>query len=638
MARKLILKNALRENRLFKDRVILAWLIAVLLTLGLLSRLFFLQVMNHEHYTTLSEKNRLKILPLPPTRGLIYDRNGVVVAENQPAFSLEIIPEQLIEKQDEVIAELGKLIDIGETDIARFYRFRKQKRRFDNVLLRSRLTEKEVAVLAVELHRFPGVVINSSLERYYPLGARGAHAIGYVGRINERELKQIDTTNYSGSKYIGKIGVEKYYEAELHGQVGFQEVETNVRGRVLRVIKRELPVPGKNLRLHLDMELQGFTEHLLENKRGAIVAIEPETGGVLALASMPTYDPNLFVNGIDHKTYQALRDSPDRPLYNRALRGQYPPGSTIKPIVGLAGLEYGLRSPHSRTWCPGWYRLPNQEHKYRDWKRSGHGWVDLKQAVAESCDVYFYDLAHDLGIDRLSSFMQRFGFGARTGIDVSGELGGLMPTREWKRRRRGRVWYPGETLITGIGQGFMMATPLQLAVATAALSRRGQIRRPRLVFLLESATGDFIQTIPSLSDSQITLHYDEYWDEAIASMVEVVHGARGTARRIGFDSPYRIAGKTGTAQVIGIKQNERYDKDKIAKRFHDHALFVSFAPVENPQIAVSVIIENGGSGSSAAAPLARRVMDYYLRPERRKALVEELLAEKAAAEEARHGD
>lgn len=628
---KLILKNALRETRLFKDRIILAWLFALLLTGLLVSRMVYLQVVNHEHYTTLSEKNRLKILPLPPTRGLIYDRNGVVLAENQPAFSLEIIPEQLTADLDVVLAELGKIVTIEESDLARFQRYKRQKRRFDNVPLLFRLSEQEVALLSVELHRFPGVMINSSLERYYPNGIRGVHAIGYVGRINEQELRTIDNSNYSGSKYIGKTGVEKYYEAELHGKVGFQEVETNVRGRVLRVIKREYPEPGKNLRLHLDMDLQAYAESLLEGWRGAIVAIEPSSGGVLALVSVPTYDPNLFVNGIDFKTYAELRDSPERPLYNRALRGQYPPGSTVKPIVGLAGLEYGLRLPSTRTWCPGWYQLPNQPHKYRDWKRTGHGWVDLKKSVAESCDVYFYDLAHDLGIDRLSNFMKRFGFGERTGIDVSGELGGLMPSRAWKQRRHGRVWYPGETLITGIGQGFTLATPVQLAVATAAVAMRGQIRKPRLAFIMESATGDDIQTVSSLGDSTISLRHDDYWDEAIAGMVEVVHGARGTARKIGLDSPYRIAGKTGTAQVIGIRQNERYDKDKIAKRFHDHALFVSFAPVESPQIAVSVIMENGGSGSAAAAPLARKVMDYYLLPERREALWEELKAEQAKA-------
>ncbi len=610
---RIILKNALHEYRLFRDRVLLAWLVILVLLCGLMLRLVFLQVLDHSHFTTLSENNRLKILPLPPTRGLIYDRNGEVLAENQPSYTLDIVLEKVPKDGlEDLLARLAEEVDISEDDLKRFHRFRQHKRRFDPVPLRFRLTEEEVARLSVRSFEFPGVEISARLTRYYPWGKVAGHAIGYVGRISEAELKILDVSNYSGTSHIGKMGVEKYYENELHGTVGYQKVETNVRGRILRVVERKDPIPGNNLHLNLDIYLQQYVENLLAGERGALVALEPSSGGVLALVSVPHYDPNLFVNGIDYKAYQALLNDPGKPLLNRAIRGQYPPGSTIKAFVGMAGLEYGLRQPQQTTWCPGWYSLPGKEHRYRDWKRSGHGHMNFLHAVEQSCDVYFYDLAHDLGIDRLSHFMQRFSFGRLTQIDISNELPGLMPTSDWKLRRYRMAWFPGETLISGIGQGFVLTTPLQLAMATATLSMRGKAFHPRLAFLREAADGKTARTIPSRTGSQVELRDDSYWEAAIEAMEAVVHGARGTARQQAKDLAYHMAGKTGTAQVINIEQNAEYDADKLEKKFHDHALFIAFAPLDDPQIALAVIIENGGSGSRTAAPIARQVIDFYL--------------------------
>jgi len=613
LKKRFILKDVVRENQLFFTRVIIGWLVMLALFGLLMARLVYLQVVNHDRYTTLSESNRLKVLPLSPTRGLIYDRNGVLLATNRPSYTLELIPEK-IPDIPELLAELGEIIKLTPEDVDQFQRQMRRQRRFEPVPLRFRLNFEEVARFSVQRHRFPGVSIKSHLTRYYPLGNSGVHVVGYVGRINEQELQVIDRSNYRGSNYIGKIGVEKAYEAELHGQVGYQEVETNVRSRILRVLERKMPVPGKNLYLNIDMSLQRFIERLVEGERAAVVAVEPQTGGVLALVSNPTYDPNLFVNGIDVKSYNALRNSPDRPLYNRAIRGQYPPGSTVKPFIGLAGLEYRLRNEQSTTWCPGWYRLKGRQHRYRDWKRSGHGHMNFHHAVAQSCDVYFYDLANDLGIDRLHSFMTRFSFGKRTGIDLVGESPGLMPSRDWKRRARQKPWYPGETLIVGIGQGFMLSTPLQVAVATATLATKGQFKPPRVVFAVEDPSILESRVVAFPPQTNVQLRYPGYWNAAIASMEEVVHGRRGTARKIGKDAEYVIAGKTGTAQVIKIKQDERYDASKLAKRFQDHAWFMAFAPLENPRIALAIIVENGGGGSATAAPIARKIMDYYLLP------------------------
>ncbi len=606
-----ILKDSARENKIFYYRIVIAWILMFLGLLLIVTRLIFLQVAEYEHYDTLSEKNRIKILPIAPTRGLIYDRNGVLLADNRVSYSLEIIPEK-IKDIDFIIAKLSKIITIETDDIERFKKQLHKSHNSKGIPLRHRLTEEEMARFSVQRHSFPYINITSNLSRHYPLGATGVHVIGYVGRINKKELKNIDKSEYLGSNYIGKVGIEKYYEKELHGTTGFQHAEINVKGRVVRILERSPPIPGKNLYLNIDITLQKYAESLVAKERAAIVAIEPSSGGVLALVSMPYYDPNLFVNGIDFKTYNELLNSPDRPLINRAIRGQYPPGSTIKPFVGLAGLEYGIRTKHSRTWCRGWFSFKGQKHRYRDWKKSGHGSVNFHQALEQSCDVYFYSLSHDLGIERLHKFMNRFNFGKRTGIDVAGEMSGLMPSKEWKRRVLGKLWYPGETIIAGIGQGFMLATPLQLAVATATLSNRGQFKQPMVVFAMDDAKFNEMNVVPPSNKATITLKNDNYWNTAIGGMKAVVHSRRGTANKIGRKSSYRFAGKTGTAQVIKIKQSESYNARRLAKKFHDHALFVAFAPLKNPRIAIAIIVENGGGGSKTAAPIAKKVLDYYL--------------------------
>jgi len=606
------IKDHFRETRLFTTRAVIALVLTIILMSVLLGRLVKLQILEHANYSMLSDRNRINILPITPTRGLMYDRNGVLLAQNIPSYSLDIIPEQ-VEDMDATLKSLGELVTISEDDLENFRSsLSKATRRHKPISLRSRLSDEEVARVAVNRHRFTGVDTVARLYRDYPQGSLGVHALGYVGRINEQELQQIDPTNYEGTDYIGKTGLEKFYEDLLHGEVGIEQVETNSQGRTLRALDRTPPIPGLNLHLSLDIELQRIAENTFGKNNGALVAIDPVNGDVLALVSMPTFDPNLFVGGIDSKTYKTLQDSHDQPLFNRALRGRYPPGSTIKPFFGLAGLEYGLINPDASTICPGWYVLDNDERKYRDWKKLGHGHVDLSQAIVESCDVYFYDLALTLGIDRLSQFMEPFGFNDLTGIDTSGELTGLMPSREWKRKTRHEPWYPGETLITGIGQGFSLTTPLQLASATAALSRYGRQLRPRMVAATEDPSSNELVWLPAVPNVAVPVNRHSNWEYIIRAMTRVVHSPHGTARSISRGATYKIAGKTGTAQVFGIKQDEEYVAEDIDKHLRDHALFIAFAPFEAPQIAVAVIVENGESGSGVAAPIAKAVMDQYL--------------------------
>ena len=611
MASHSTLKDHFRETRLFTNRAVIALLLAAALMILLLVRLFDLQVLQHNTYSVLSDKNRVHIRAVPPTRGLIYDRNGALLAENLPSYQLEITRERVADL-DATIAELRQLIDISDENIVRFKKRLKRTQRHKPVPLRTRLSDVEVARFAVNRHRFPGVDTVAHLYRHYPFNGRGVHALGYVGRISEQELQRIDNTNYEGTDFIGKTGIEKFYEDLLHGEVGVEQVETNAQGRTLRVLERTPPIPGLNLYLNLDIELQRIAEAAFGDNNGALAAIDPSDGSVLALVSMPTFNPNLFVGGIDSKTYRVLQDSPDQPMFNRVLRGRYPPGSTVKPFVGLAGLEYGLIDPNVSTYCQGWYMLDGDERKYRDWKKTGHGHMDLTQAIVESCDVYFYDLALTLGIDRIFQFLEPFGFNDLTGIDTSGELTGLVPSRQWKRRAKRTPWYPGETLITGIGQGFFLATPLHLAEATATLSRYGHQLRPRLVAATEDPDSREIIGLPAVPNIAVPVLDRANWDYIIRAMTKVVHSPKGTARRIGQGAKYKIAGKTGTAQVFGIKQDEEYVEEEVAKKLRDHALFVGFAPVENSRIAVAVVVENGGSGGAVAAPIARKVMDYYL--------------------------
>jgi len=592
-------------------RIAVSGTLMLLCFLAILSRVFYLQIVLHDHYSTLSESNRVKVVPIAPTRGLIFSHDGVILADNRPSFSLEIVPEK-VEDLDTLIEQLAVIMALDESDISQFRARLKQKRRFESVPLVFNLSDEEVARISVDLHRFPGVDVVARLNRYYPLGANTSHVIGYVGMINEQELQQIDTSNYSATSHIGKLGIEKAFEDILHGRVGYQQVEVNAQGKVVRVLDRTPPVPGRNFYLTLDSSLQNLAVQSLAGKRGTIVAMDPVTGGVLAMVSSPGYDPNLFVNGIDSKTYKQYLSSVDTPLLNRVLQGKYPPGSTIKPMLGLAALHYGVRTATDSTWCPGWYILKGTSVRKGDWKRDGHGHTNLTKSIAESCDVYFYSLAHDLGIDRIYEALYQFGLGQKTGIDIPGESAALLPSREWKRKTYNEAWYPGETVNIGIGQGTILTTPLQLAVATAGIANRGKVMKPRLLAEVRDPVTDKIvrQGEPELLHT--VSNTEEQWDQIISAMNDVVHAPNGTARRISEGAAYLFAGKSGTAQVFSLARDEKYEADKLAKELHDHALFVAFAPLERPRIAVSIILENGGGGSANAAPIARMLFDDYL--------------------------
>lgn len=603
-------RDHIREARIFNWRIIVAVMFVFLLLIILFLRLGKLQLLDHSHFITKSTDNRVRVEPIPPTRGLIYDRNGILLAQNLPAHTLEITPE-LIKDLDKTITELGKIIDISESNIERFKQLRKQQRRFDSIPIRVDLTEEEIATFAVNRHRFPGVEIKAKLLRTYPLGKETAHVLGYVGRINQKELKNLDASNYLGSSHVGKNGIEKYYEKLLHGTVGSRRVEVNALGRTLRVLDSQPPKPGKNLYLSLDIKLQEEAIKAMGEETGAVVAIDPSDGSILALVSNPGFDPNLFVNGISSKEYNSLQNSPENPLFNRALRGRYPPGSTTKPLVGLAGLELKKTNKSREVFCRGFFQLPNSKHKYRDWKKSGHGHTDIRKAIVESCDVYFYDLANRLGIDNIYDYLSKFGFGQDPEVDISGAISGLLPSSEWKLRTKGQQWYTGETLIVGIGQGYFLATPLELASSTATLAAKGKHYAPRILQAIQTSEREEPQAVSPAKKQPIPITNINNWDHIIDAMTKVIDSPRGTAKVIRTDK-YKIAGKTGTAQVFSIKQDEIYDEEKIEKKLRDHALFISFAPANNPKIAVAVIVENGGSGSSVAAPIAKRIMDLYL--------------------------
>ena len=607
MARHHVIKDSILENRVFLSRVVACFIFVVLLLVGLIVRLVYLQVEGHEHYSLKAKSNRIKVVSLPPTRGIIYDRKGRVLAENIPTYSLEIIPEQ-VKDLDDTLQRLQDLLAIPDKKIQQFLKQKKRSKRFTSIPILLRLSDEEVAKFAVVRAYFSGVDIHARLIRHYPYSLLTSHIVGYVGRINERELKKLPVADYRGTNYIGKVGIEKTYEADLHGQTGLAEIETNAQGRAVANISSIESIPGHDLYLTLDIDLQKTAYDALEGHNGALVAIEVKTGDVLAFVSRPGFDPNPFVLGISRKAYKALQDSEHQPLFNRALRGQYPPGSTVKPFLGLAGLEYNIVSFHQNLYCPGFYQLPNIDHKYRDWKRWGHGMVNLNDAITQSCDVYFYDLARSLGIDKIHEFLSQFGFGQKTGIDLVGEKAGLLPSRQWKRRARGQAWYPGETLITGIGQGFMQVTPLQLARATATLANRGKVVKPHLVSnlprLKKAIEGDTVEEKIALTSHHL--------DNVISAMVNVIHGKRGTAKRLNKGINYKIAGKTGTAQVFTVKQEERYNENAIDFKLRDHALFMTFAPADNPEIAIAVIVENGGHGGSVAAPVAGKVMKQFL--------------------------
>ncbi len=602
------INNTQLENSLLSSRLKLALIFIFLLTSILLVRLYNLQVVNYEFYQEEALGNQMRTLPITPTRGNIYDRNGVLLATNLLSYQLTLTPEKVPDIAH-TLQQLKQANFINQQDIKRYHKTRNRFRAFHNIPLKHNLSKTKVAAFLVS-NQFPGVEVSAYFQRLYPHGASSVHALGYVSRINKQDQKFYDKKNYAGTQLVGKVGIEKQYETLLHGRTGVKQIERNVSGRIIDTTIITPAVSGKNLTLSLDLDLQKKAEALLKGKRGAIVIIDVRNGEILTLVSTPTYNPNWFVNGISHKNYNQLRNSTDIPQLNRTVQGLYPPGSTIKPMVSLAGLEEGIITDQSQTFCPGYYKLPNVKRKFNDWKRNGHGHVDVKNAIAQSCDVFFYDLANKLGIERLHHHLDLFSFGRKTGIDIPGEKAGIMPSKAWKKIHRKEPWYLGETLIAGIGQGFMTSSPLQLAVATAAIANKGEIFQPTLLKATQATNAPIIATDNKRS-RQIPIKDIHNWETVIAGMKMTVHAPQGTARRINKGLTYTLAGKTGTAQVFGLDPEEQYIAEKYDEKLRDHALFTGFAPIENPEIAIAVIVENAGSGSVKAAPLARKILDVY---------------------------
>ncbi|QFT56149.1 penicillin-binding protein 2 [Microbulbifer sp. THAF38] len=614
------LKDPHTEQRLFRNRMLVA-IVGVIALLGvLIARFYNLQVVNYDDYRTQSDENRIQVRPVAPTRGLIYDRNGILLADNRASYNLSIVRER-VKDLDATLELIGHLIRLDDSDVAKFRKRLGRRRPFEPIPLRFRLSEEEIARISVNQFRMPGVSVEAESVRYYALGDLFAHSVGYVGRISDRDLSNFtkeDVRLYRGTRSIGKVGLERSYEKTLLGEVGYENVEINARGRVLRVLERQDPKPGSNLSLHLDAHLQQVASDALGDQRGAVVAIDVNTGGVLAFVSKPSFDPNLFVTGISFANYRALSDSLDVPLFNRAVQGQYPPGSTLKPLMGLGGLEAGLITRDTKIKDPGFYKLPNDPRLYRDHVRWGHGEkVDLIQAMAQSCDVYFWDMAHRWHIDGMHDMATHFGLGSKTGIDLPMERAGLFPSRDWKRGARGMPWFPGDSLNAVLGQGFVLATPLQLAVMTATIANRGTHYRPQMV-----------KSINGVEQPAEILHNlearPENWDLVFEGMEAVVNHRTGTGKRAGKGLNFRVAGKSGTAQVVGIAQGERYDSEALAERHRDHALFVAFAPVDEPRIAVAVLVENGEGGGKVAAPVAREVFaEWVPRPDTQQKTAQE---------------
>jgi penicillin-binding protein 2 len=613
MKRTVELRNHLRELRNFRLRLVISAGFVLVLLLLLFMRFYYLQVMQREHYHTLAEANRISIAPIVPNRGLIFDRNGEVLAHNYSAYTLEIVPSK-VDNLESLINELSTVIEIAPRDRKRFKKLMEESKRFESLPIRTRLSDVEVARFAANRYRFPGVEIKARLFRQYPKGESASHVVGYIGRINDKDLEQLeangDLANYRGSQSMGKIGIEQSYEKELHGITGFEEMETDAAGRVIRVMSRTPPISGNNLMLSLDAKLQEVAEKAFGDRRGALVAIEPSSGDVLAFVSKPGFDPNLFVDGIDSENWDLLNNSIDRPLNNRALRGMYPPGSTFKPFMALAGLELKKRWPQQSINDSGHFSLPGSTHRFRDWKAGGHGTVDLHKSLVVSCDTYYYGLANDLGIDNIFSFTGQFGLGKKTGIDIEGEVAGLLPSQDWKMKRHKQKWYAGDTISVGIGQGYNLATPLQLAFATAILAGNGTAYRPHLVKKVLDNNNEVLREI--VTQPLYTLNLNAANLATVRNALIDVTRPGGTAAAAGAGAAYTFAGKTGTSQVVGMKQGEKYVENKIQERHRDHALFVAYAPAESPKIALSVLVENGGHGGSTAAPIARLVMDYFL--------------------------
>ncbi|HEY6544809.1 MAG TPA: penicillin-binding protein 2 [Dokdonella sp.] len=602
------LKEGRQEAALFRRRALAGMLaiVAFLVALGL--RFAYLQVDRHDELSLRSDANRVVTRPLAPTRGLIYDRNGVLLAENVAAFRLEVTPEQ-VKDIEALLDALARVVPLSEDDITRFHATRKGKRSYEGVPLRLKLSEEEIARFSVSRWAFPGVDVVPYLTRSYPLGAEFAHTVGYVGRIDEDDLARLDRGDYAGTSHVGKTGIERRYEDRLHGEPGYEQVEVNADHRPLRVLERVPPTPGQNLYLTIDARMQEAAEAAFAGRAGAAVAIDPRNGEVLAMVSVPSFDPNLFVNGISRPDYAALLADPGKPLLNRLLRGNYVPGSTMKPFVGLAGLEYGIRKPSDTILSTGEFHIPGQSRGYRDDKRGGHGRVDLVQAIAQSANTYFYSVALDLGIDRFSEFMRRFGFGQPTGIDLDGEGSGVLPSREWKRGRMNQPWYPGETVIAGIGQGYWVVTPLQLAHAVAILAARGEPHVPHLLAAAQEGFDAAPVPVPPAPPRPNVMRNPADWEAIERGMIEVLRS--GTARGIDRDFPYVIAGKTGTAERFS-RTDESWTSISTSPIERHQVLFEAFTPAEDARIAVIVALEAGRSGAHDAAPIVRKILDAWL--------------------------
>jgi penicillin-binding protein 2 len=613
------LKNPERELLYFRRRLMIAGVLILVAFAGLFGRFIYLQLVLHRHYQTLAESNRIAIVPIVPNRGVITDRNGIVLAQSYSAYTLEVTPSR-VKNLDEMIDDLAKTVDVQPRDRKRFKRLLEESKNFESLPLRTRLSDEEVARFAVNRYRFPGVEIKARLFRQYPFGETASHLIGYIGRINDRDVKRIEdwdeTANYKGSDYIGKVGVELSYERELHGTTGVEEVEVDAGGRAVRTLSRTPPTSGNNLRLALDIRLQQAAERAFGDRRGALVALEPATGEVLALVSKPGFDPNLFVDGIDPVSWEQLNDSPDKPLLNRPLRGTYPPGSTIKPFLGLAALTSGKRTATQTIFDPGYYQIAGSTHRFRDDKPGGHGYVDMIRSIVVSCDTYYYMLAGDTDIDDTHAFLSQFGFGRETGVDIEGELPGVLPSREWKRERfsgknyreEHRKWYLGDSISAGIGQGYNAFTPMQQAQAIAIIANDGSAFQPHVVKSIENIrTGEVQQIAPRPA------HKLSAKPEHLAVIKTALAGVprEGTSARAFVDAKYTSGGKTGTAQLFSLK-GEKYTAGRIDERLRDHAWYIAYAPVDHPKIALAVLVENGGFGAQAAAPIARAVFDYFL--------------------------
>ncbi|MEQ4676477.1 peptidoglycan DD-transpeptidase MrdA [Providencia vermicola] len=606
------------ESVLFIRRALIAFGVIVILTAILVTNLYHLQIVRHEDYQTRSNDNRIKLVPIAPSRGIIYDRRGTQLALNSTFYQLEIIPEK-VDDLKETLEKLRNVVDLTDEDITNFEKERKRSRRFTSIALKTQLNEVQVARFAVNQYRFPGLEVKSYQRRSYPYGSALTHVIGYVAKINDKDVERLDKEgvlpNYAASHDIGKLGIERFYEDILHGKTGYEEVEVNSRGRVIRQLHEQPPQAGRDIYLTIDLELQIYIEKLLTTSRAAVVVTDPRNGEILALVSNPSYDSNLFVNGISNKDYQALLNNPDRPLINRTTQGLYPPASTVKPFISVAALSEKVITPNTTIFDPGWWQLPGSEKRYRDWKRWGHGKLNVVKSIVESADTFFYQVAYDMGIDRLSAWMTRFGFGEYTGIDLAEERSGIMPTREWKQKRYKKPWYQGDTIPVGIGQGYWTATPIQMSKALMTLINDGQVKTPHLLY--GTKLGNAMVPYEDKETKQIGDIHSGYWELAKHGMYGVANAPNGTGRRSFIGTPYKVAAKSGTAQVFSY---ETYNASKLAEHLRDHKLMIAYAPYDKPTIAVAIILENGGAGP-AVGDIVRQIFDHVLLGDNRTEVV-----------------